>query len=248
MADLAAIAGSLLSLEVNTIICDGMTAEKMPVAGEALIDIAQWYHLFLCRRLHELDALGAQPIVLPRLVIPGEAAPTPFLDWDVHSGDLRTFAVMRRVARQCQIARRAPELQLALLPEHDAIIDRIVNNSDQLKGIFLGLNQPDVEVDQDEVALAEAKQAQLPSFNRDALVQLRKIWELGTDTVAIQTLIQIDGDVVHRVQLGRESAENEMLHQLHRNAVEVSFQHWSFLVKLVEGFVDSVLGRFFPAS
>jgi hypothetical protein len=248
MPDLAAIASSLLSLEVNTILCDGMTAEKMPIAGEALIDVAQWYHHFLCLRLRELDALAAEPIVPPRLVVPDEAVPTSFNTWRVHSGGLITFGVLRRVARLCQNARQARVLQHALQPEHDAILDRIVNNCDQIKGIFLGLKQPDVAVDQDEVALAEEMQKPMPDFSRDALVQLRKIWELGTDTVAMQTSIQIDGDVVHRVQVGRETTENEVLHRLHRSAVEVSFQHWSFLVNLAEGLVDSVLARFFPAS
>jgi hypothetical protein len=247
MPDLAEIAGNLLCLEVNTIIAEGMTAEKMPVAGEALIRVAQDYHRFLCNRLRELEDLGAVAASLPRLGIDDAVRLAAFLDWQVHSGDWQTFAILRRVARACEMARNVPGLHHALRPEHDTIIDRIVSNCDQLKGIFLGLDRPDMPIDQEIVALAERNQEPLPHLGPDAIVKLRKIWEIGTETVVMQTVIQIDGDVVSRVQAGRNGTENQVLHEIHRSAVEVSFQHWSFLVKLVEGFVDSVLGQFFRA-
>ena len=248
MADLGGIASSLLSLEVNTIICDGMTAEKMPVAAGALIDIAQGYHHFLCLRVRELDALGSPTVALPQVQLPGETSATPFVGWRVHSGDLLTFAIMRRVARACQDARNKAALEHLLRPEHDVILDRIVNNCDLLKDVFLGLKQPDVAVDQETVVLTAETQRAFPALGPDALVQVRKIWEVGTDTIAMQTVIQIDGDIISRVQVGRETEENRVLHQIHHNAVEACFQHWSFLVKLVEGLIDSALNRFFPAS
>jgi hypothetical protein len=248
MANLAGIASGLLSLEVNTIICDGMTAEKMPVAAGALIDIAQGYHHFLCVRARELEGLESPITTMPRVQLFSATSATPFVGWKVHSGDLLTFAVMRRVARACQDARGRVTLQHLLRPEHDVILDRIVNNCDLIKDIFLGFKQPDVTVDQETVVFAAEQQGEFPTLGPDALVQVRKIWEVGTDTIAMQTVIQIDGDVMSRVQVGRETEENRVLHQIHRNAVEACFQHWSFLVKLVEGLIDSTLNRFFPAS
>jgi hypothetical protein len=244
MPDFAEIAGSLLCLEINTIISEGMTAEKMPVAGEALIRVAQEYQRFLCNRLHELANLGAVRAFLPHLGVDDAARLAAFFDWEVHSGDWRTFVILRRVARVCQMARNMPSVQDSLRPEHDTIIDRIISNCDQLKGIFLGLDQPDMPVDQEIVALAERNQESMLDLGPDAIVKLRKIWELGTETVVMQTVIQIDGDVVSRIQAGRDRAEDRILHEIHRSAVEVSFQHWSFLVKLV----DSVFGRFFRAA
>lgn len=247
MPDFADIAKSLLYLEVNTLICDGMTAEKMPVAGEALIRVAQNYQRFLCERLIELESLDAPVDGLPQLQIDG-AAPTAFADWSVHSGDLATFGVLRRIAHLCQQARRAAHLRDRLNPEDDVVVDRVLYSCDQIKGMFLGLNQQDVTVDQQTVALAEKNQTPLPDLGRDALVKLRKIWEFGTEKVAMQTVIQIDGDVISRIQAGRDNLENQVLHHIHRGAVEVSFQHWSFLVQTAEAFAASVLGRFFPAG
>ena len=140
-----------------------------------------------------------------------------------------------------------PALRPALRPEHDVVLDRIVSNCDQLKGILLGLDRPEMAIDQQLIALAELNREPFPNFGPDAIVKLRKIWEIGTDAVVMQTVIQIDGDVISRIQSGREDAETRMLNEIHRSAVEVSFKHWTFLVQLAESFVGSVLGQFFPA-
>jgi hypothetical protein len=248
MPDLGEIARNLLCLEINTIVADGITAEKMPIAGEALIRVAQDYHRFLCARLRELEELRAAGAVLPPLGIADAARLAAFFDWQVHSGDWQTFTTLRRVARACQMARRAPDLQYALRPEHDTIIDRIISNCDQLKGILLGLDRPDEPIDQQIVALAEMNREPVPQLGPDAIVKLRKIWEIGTDTVIMQTVIQIDGDVVSRIQARRDGAESQILNEIHRSAVEVSFKHWTFLVQVAESFVGSVLGHFFPAG
>ena len=247
MPDLGEIARNLLCLEVNTIITDGITAEKMPIAGEALIRVAQDYHRFLCARAHELEDLQAAGALLPPLGIDDARRLAAFFRWNAHTGDWQTFAILRRVARACQAARHMPALRPALRPEHDVVLDRIVSNCDQLKGILLGLDRPEMAIDQQLIALAELNREPFPNFGPDAIVKLRKIWEIGTDAVVMQTVIQIDGDVISRIQSGREDAETRMLNEIHRSAVEVSFKHWTFLVQLAENFVGSVLGQFFPA-
>jgi hypothetical protein len=248
MPDLGEIARNLLCLEINTIVADGITAEKMPIAGEALIRIAQDYHRFLCARLRELEDLRAAGALLPPLGIADAARLAAFYSWQVHSGDWQTFAILRRVARACQTARSAPAVRYSLRPEHDTITDRIISNSDQLKGILLGLDRPEMAIDQQVVALAEMNRGPFPHFSPDAIVKLRKIWEVGVETVVMQTVIQIDGDVVSRIQTGRDDAETRMLNDIHHSAVEVSFKHWTFLVQLAESFVSSVLADFFPAG
>lgn len=248
MPDLREITRNLLCLEVNTIVSDGITAEKMPVAGEALIWIAQQYHRFLCARVRELEDLRNVSALLPSLGIDDAGRLTAFLDWQVHSGDWPTLTILRRAARALQRAISDAGLQDFMLPEHATIIDRIVSNCDQLKGILLGTDRPDQPIDQEIVALAEMNRAPLPDFSPDAIVKLRKIWEIGTDIVTMQTVIQIDGDVVSRIQEGRDGASARFLDEIHRSAVEVSFRHWTFLVEVAESFVSSVLGRFFPAA
>ncbi|MBV8457580.1 MAG: hypothetical protein JO122_13305 [Acetobacteraceae bacterium] len=220
----------------------------MPVAGEALIRVAQDYHRFLCARLRELEDLRAAGALLPPLGVADAARLAAFYGWQVHSGDWPTFTILRRVARAGQMARRAPGVEFALRPEHDVILDRIISNCDQLKGILLGLDRPEVAIDQQVVALAEMNREPFPHFSPDAIVKLRKIWEIGTATVVMQTVIQIDGDVVSRILPRRDDAETRVLNDIHQSAVEVSFKHWTFLVQLAESFVSSALGHFFPAG
>jgi hypothetical protein len=52
----------------------------------------------------------------------------------------------------------------------------------------------------------------------------------------MQTVIQIDGDVVNRIQPGRETGEHKPLHDLHKDAVDISFRYWRWLIE--------ALGRF----
>ena len=110
------------------------------------------------------------------------------------------------------------------------------------------MDRPDEPIDQQIVALAEMNREPVPQLSPDAIVKLRKIWEIGTDTVIMQTVIQIDGDVMSRIQAGRDGAESRILNEIHRSAVEVSFKQWTFLVQVAERFVGSVLGHFFPAG
>ena len=62
---------------------------------------------------------------------------------------------------------------------------------------------------------------------------IRKMWELGTEEVVMQTCISLDGDVVTRIdpQLLAKPAElREVLLGVHRESTSVSIRFWSALV------------------
>lgn len=50
MSQFVDLARSLLTLEINTVLKSGMSAEKMPLVGDALIDTAQDYFVFTCEQ------------------------------------------------------------------------------------------------------------------------------------------------------------------------------------------------------
>ena len=62
-------------------------------------------------------------------------------------------------------------------------------------------------------------------------VAVRKIWEVATETIAMQTVILIDGDVFNRVQSGWETDAEQALHALHRQVVEASTGQWTSLFR-----------------
>ena len=75
----------------------------------------------------------------------------------------------------------------------------------------------------------------------DEIVVLRKAWELGLETVVYQTTIQLDGDVVHRVQEGYAAMEHKQLMQVHRDAVSTATEYWQTLVGLLGDAAGSFL-------
>ena len=76
----------------------------------------------------------------------------------------------------------------------------------------------------------------IPDLKTADIVIIRKAWDVGTEVVIMQSTIQIDGDVVTRVLKGRDTAANSTMIGVHRDAVDVSFRYWSFMVE--------ALGRF----
>jgi hypothetical protein len=97
------IAHNLLNLEVNTILCDGITAEKMPAAHEALTDIAHRYYRFLRNRIGELEQAGVEVgASLP--VLTSNDTRVEFDDWPLRAADLATFEVLRRPVLHCSAA------------------------------------------------------------------------------------------------------------------------------------------------
>ena len=64
----------------------------------------------------------------------------------------------------------------------------------------------------------------------DEILVVRKVWEVGTEAVVMQTVAQLDGDVITRVQRARLGPADKPVHDLHREAVGNALKHWQFLV------------------
>ena len=90
---------------------------------------------------------------------------------------------------------------------------------------------------------------ELPINRRKAnighLINLRKAWEVGTESVVMQTTAQVDGDIVTRIQKDKASADDAALHDVHSQMVGESLQHWRFLFATVASFTLGVFESFF---
>ena len=72
--------------------------------------------------------------------------------------------------------------------------------------------------------------------------QIRKIWEIGTETVLVQTVIDIEGDVLTRINpLVAEGTRPHVL-EIHQSGIETSMKMWGNLVA-VAGQLLEALGR-----
>lgn len=203
----------LVNIEVNTIIKSGMTAAKMPEPELAVHEVLLDYVRFL--EQEEADAATRQQLAELR-ELPMFATRSTFL----LRGALAEVELLARVATQ----------QRGGMPERPrkAVLDRILNNLALLREIIDAL-----------ASAARGKPERAPELElarRLTLKQrllIRKMWELGTEEVVMQTCISLDGDVVTRIdpQLLAKPAElREVLLGVHRESTSVSIRFWSALV------------------
>jgi hypothetical protein len=72
-------------------------------------------------------------------------------------------------------------------------------------------------------------------------VTLRKIWEIGTEEIVMQTVIHLDGDVMTRVQPHWAGPEGQGLLAIHNTSVTTATSYWKLLVDTLHAFVESVV-------
>lgn len=204
----------LLSLEVSTIVKHSMTATKFPDPVNALIDVGLDYW-------RELHSIAPWDTPLPSA-------------WGLEELDaLRTRA--STLARRFQgRPERAAGIELPAQPiqEKDMptfiMLCRIRDNCDQLKGLFGGTS----------AKLTRSDTTKLELDDRQKLL-LRKIWEIGTEQVVMQTTVYLDGDVITHIRPDHARPEASRIPEIHRQAVDASVAFWSKLVDVLGAFVKS---------
>lgn len=242
------IAYDVFHLEINTILKDSMTAQKMPPSPHAVLDIAADYVRFLRR----LDVAVCRRTL---------AALEPARRTTSH----RTFEALKGIAGH--ILAQAGALGVSA---HDqVIVERIYRNSAHLVTILEPLCG---DVGPGEPLAADAcagvfvppppDNQNVWNTNREGLYRLRegiqeqtlapqdrviirKMWEVGTERVVMQSVIQLDGDVVTRVQDDRAGTDAATLHALHQQAVATSIETWQMLVQTLGALIGG-LRSFFP--
>ena len=76
-----------------------------------------------------------------------------------------------------------------------------------------------------------------------------KLWELGTEEIAIQTIIDLDGDVTTRVLPKFSDDDSIVLHELHNASTNLSFKYWKSLIEIIKDFFESIFSKIFgPAK
>jgi len=244
-----------------------MTARKMPAPGHALLDIIGDYDQFLCSVANEVEdhwkpgktLIQVRPSVEP---VPGTAAQphvtSPHRQTDSDGTlchGLRKTSVGDLVAEATfdELRERAVEAEAVcrdVVMNEDGVVEdttgpilrRIYRNCDQIKGL-LRREAVRTHLSERPVTRDSTEAAELP-LTADELITLRKVWEIGLETVVMQTVVQLDGDIVTRIQTGRETAANRSIHDLHRQSVESALAHWQFLGKTLAEFLTSTLKGF----
>lgn len=240
---LAEVASNLLSLQVNTIVKENMTAGGMPALPHAILDVAGDYAQYLTDlgvtlALFFPDDSGSSSFDPSTVKNPWAPAAEPFV-WSNIDLSLQTFDRLRWAAHRA-----------ACLPRPDGsgpgaaervICTRICANSDRIKEILkrdeaksLFEHTPN-RGDLVAVPIDPNAHAALPVEDQ---IAFRKIWEIGTEQVAAQTVIHIDGDVITRVQGWVHRPGGEPLFAIHRQGLDLAISSWQHLL----GAIGTVAG------
>jgi hypothetical protein len=85
-------------------------------------------------------------------------------------------------------------------------------------------------------------------FSSDDLLAVRKIWEVGTEVIVMQTVVQLDGDIVTRIDRAHVGSSNAPVQQLHKTALETAMGHWQFLFETLATLAKDTFTSFLGQS
>lgn len=247
----------LITIEVNTIVKENMTAERMPTVPNALLDIARSYvRAFARLRIkivprnepgaEEKATTGAPEV---SLIPKGEEAEFFQLPRDkVSFGKL--FKLLQLGAEQAH-----GRFRDSLAKSDVVLVERIADNSETLW--FLLARYPGLAADDNEVSVTDirgdtANFVPPPELTARDLLIIKKIWEVGTERVLAQTVVQLDGDIVTRIARDfRELAGDKdngtddkgaQLLALHQQGLHTAIGRWEALVQAATAVVNGITG------
>jgi hypothetical protein len=129
------------------------------------------------------------------------------------------------------------------------VIVRIAGNCDQLKGLLQRLEDT---LKSAGIAgenrrglsrkMTSSQSRSLLRLQPDDLTMVCKMWEVGVEKVVMQSVIQLDGDVITRIQ--RRYAEQDQRHvfEFHKMSVDLSVRFWGVMANTVAVFLGSLVG------
>jgi hypothetical protein len=216
------IARDLSHLQINTIIKSHISGGAMPAIRFALCDISSRYAI----KLVELSS-GSSTVLTDQPNLGGYKA------FDHYQ------AIAKKLIMELEKSDTEDKQNLYML-------QRIRSNSNRVK---LMLHGDDAESQNElpRAQIAERMKKGLPDLPlaREDYSMVRKLWELGTEEVAMQTVLELDGDVVLRISPRYAGQNADAIHKLHNASVDLSYQYWNTIIKLVAQFIDTVFKSLF---
>ena len=233
----------LTQRKVDTIVArDGITGRAMPDPATALLDIHNTYF----RRLVTLGLVESAK--------PGPSA-IDEAGWLLPNNSARKWLVSTAL-----LGMSKPGLK----PADACVLQRIVSTCGALEPIVLKIEQQLPSAlkagSSEEPASLRGSSLEAKIASRQYYVEskgtvreieltrqdraaLSKAWELGADTVALQTIAMLDGDIITRVTEQYTGEAYAVVRQLHHEAVEMSLTTWDRLANGIAAFFDGLIGR-----
>ncbi len=158
--------------------------------------------------------------------------------------DASTFITLRWAA---WIAARDSATQAG----QSVLLDRIRQNSDQLKNLLLDYyGDPGFESVRgrsrttiNKIATSEeAAKRPLWELKPADMTTLRKIWEIGVQDVVAQTVIDLDGDSITYISRRYTAPSWGHILEVHRFGVTAAVGYWNNLMQALQRFLTDLIG------
>lgn len=248
--DLGQFINSVITLEINTILSDGIEARPMLDPRHALYDIGRDFRerlLFLFDRYFSSEDKEKDHIQVYLNDLMATRGASPKAPATSPAGSKSAFEIYERIANYFENLEPKPNLSSA----DRTMLARISKQSAEIKRIFDYLrkqhsNNEEIENHLSREGINDAQQAL--KLEPGQLATLRRIWEVGTESVVMQTCVGITGDVTTRVVRGFEGSEFAALHKLHNGGTQVAIRTWQGIIAAIADFGRELIGLFKPWS
>jgi hypothetical protein len=295
------IVKDLFNIEVNTILRDKITAQKMPSYRNALMDIGvEYFELLIEMETRRIENLKKNSQPHTELNVDKMRQSWKFYTEDEKKNQgvsdevliveplvceqLGGFSAFAIAAKWAETFLRDPNCINYLNKQHVSVLPRIKENSDMLKGLFSqmcrrndqlkkkGLKETLDKINAEGKLTAESVVQESRKIDKDLTLSLtnqytrsdilsfdeidplsletreavlvRKVWEVGTEVIAMQTTIQIDGDVIERLNPNYLSDDvYPNLSEFHKSGVKMAMTYWGSLVTIARNLLGSLGGR-----
>jgi hypothetical protein len=238
----------LTHLEINTIIKEDMNCSKLPDSPREIL------HLIATQYDKEINRLGK---IYEKVLPTGTSNPDYYKRTTKGSGE-KSFFELRENARKWKEKLSSNtdksedfEINQEEMKKDIKMLERIEVVSND---IYQLLKSPDVtkgnEIDFDEESGIDAFREQVKVEKEKSELKLdlrqyaliKKALDIGTETVVLQTIIGIDGDVTSRIS--RSFADNPIsfINEIHHDAINTSVKFWNSLVDIVFGIGKAIFG------
>jgi len=259
MSYLKNLAGDLLSLEVNTIVKDNTTSSKMPSTKRyTLLGIADMYRDLLVTNgtstlLYDESAKHADRDLL-RWRFGGEYSFVEIYKHSVKAIEVLTkeqellevpddaWALGTRISMLKRVSRNSSNLVGMFKARKKAVAeDGPISKpgNDQINeetGLFLPQNSDEQLAWNNDISLDDINNVADLKLAPDEIALIKKIWEIGTQQVLMQTVIQIDGDIANYMAKSFIELPEEMRNMvlnMHNESTESATRVWQMLFKTI---------------
>jgi hypothetical protein len=72
-------------------------------------------------------------------------------------------------------------------------------------------------------------------------VKIKRMFDLGTESIVLQTRFGLDGDVVTRIEEGFARQPKEIVLKIHDKQTELTVNYWKSLVAMIKDFVNELI-------